>query len=485
MAPLAAGWVFSHSPTRRQGGHPVPSSIASTRLRDQIHFLRDQPQLPFADLLDAESVAQAVAAEGVEGRDRIFTPLVTLWTFLSQILSPDHSCRDAVCRLIAHLTALGRRVCQPTTDAYCRARQRLPLGVVQRLARQSAQTLQEAVPDSWRWKGRSVYLVDGTTVSMPDTPDNQRAFPQPRTQKPGCGFPIARLVAIMSLATGAIRDLAMGPYQGKESGETALFRRLWESFQTGDVVLGDRYFASYFGFAGLIARGVDVLTRMHQRRRVDFRRGRQIGVTDHIVTWDKPQRPAWMDAATYAAMPDYLIVRELRVRIEVLGFRIDELVLATTLLGASVYSKEELAQLYRERWHVELDLRSIKVEMQMDVLRCKSAAMVEKEVWMHALGYNLIRGLMSAAAQEDGREVRSVSFKGTLQALLAFRERLTQASAERRSELLAELLKSIAAQVVGDRPDRVEPRKVKRRPKPISLLTEPRDKARKRLKRNR
>ena len=461
------------------------NSIARQRVCDQIHFLRGQPQLPFADLLDADTVAAAVAAEGGHGRQRIFTPLVTLWTFLSQILSPDHSCRDAISRLIAYLTALGQRTCAPATDAYCRARQRLPVGVVQRLARHSADTLQAAVLDSWRWKGRSVYLVDGTTVSMPDTPDNQSAFPQPRTQKPGCGFPIARLVAIISLATGAIRDLALGPYKGKDSGETALLRRLWDSFHASDLVLADRYFASFFGLAGLVRRGVDALTRMHQRRHVDFRRGRRLGVTDHIVTWNKPPRPDWMDPATYDTMPDQLSVRELKIRIDIPGFRIDELVLATTVLDAVAYGKDELAALYQERWHIELDLRSIKVVMQMDVLRCKSAAMVEKEVWMHALAYNLIRGLMAAAAAEHGTDPRRLSFKATLQALLAFRERLTQATVDGRRALLREFLNAIAAHPVGDRPGRVEPRKVKRRPKPISLLTEPRAKARKRLTRNR
>jgi hypothetical protein len=463
----------------------VVNSIARQRVRDQIHFLRERPHLPFADLLDADAVAAAVAAEGGGGRERIFTPLVTLWTFLSQILSPDHSCRDAVSRLIAYLTALGRRACEPATDAYCRARQRLPVGVVQRLARHSADTLQVAAPDSWRWKGRSVYLVDGTTVSMPDTPDNQRAYPQPRTQKPGCGFPIARLVAVISLATGAIRDLALGPYKGKDSGETALLRRLWDSFRAGDVLLADRYFASFFGLAGLVGHGVDAVTRMHHRRHVDFRRGRRLGVTDHIVTWNKPQRPDWMDPATYDAMPDQLTIRELKIRIDIPGYRIDELVLATTLLDAVAYSKDDLAALYQERWHIELDLRSIKVVMQMDVLRCKSAAMVEKEVWMHALAYNLIRGLMAAAAADHATEPRRLSFKATLQALLAFRERLTQATPVGRRALLAELLTTIAAHPVGDRPGRVEPRKVKRRPKPIALLTEPRIKARKRLTSNR
>lgn len=459
----------------------MADTIAQRPIRDQIELLRNDPKLPFADLLPAATVAEALLAEGVTGRDRIFTPLVTLWTFLSQVLSPDPSCRAAVSRLIAYLAALGRPTCDPDTGAYCRARQRLPLGVVQRLARQTAATLQAAAPSHWLWKGRPVFLVDGTTVSMPDTIDNQRVFPQPRTQKPGCGFPIARIVAVISLATGVLRDLAMGPYVGKETGETALLRRLWNSFASGDIALTDRYFASFFAIAGLQARGVDLLARMHQCRKVDFRRGCRLGVTDHIVTWTKPACPAWMDEATYAAMPDTLTVRELKITIDIPGYRINKLVLVTTLLDAELDTKADLVDLYALRWHVELDLRSIKSVMLMDVLRCHWADSVEKEVWMHALAYNLIRGLMAAAAQEHDTEPRCISFKGTLQALLAFRDELANAPANCRASLLDKLLATIAAHVVGDRPQRIEPRRVKRRPKPHRLLTEPRHAARNRL----
>ncbi len=458
------------------------ATLAQRPVRDQIELFRESPKLPFADLLPAETVAEALVAEDfVVGRNRVFTPLVTLWTFLSQVLNPDHSCRAAVMRLIAYRAALGKTACAPDTGAYCHARNRLPSGVVQRLARQTAATLQAAAPRHWLWKNRLVYLADGCTVSMPDTPENQKAFPQPRSQKPGCGFPIARLVAVISLATGAIRDLAMGPYAGKETGETALFRKLWTSFAPGDIALCDRYFASFFGVAGLQARSVDILARMHQRRKLDFRRGRRLGVTDHIVTWIKPARPAWMDQATYDAMPNTLTIRELKITIDVPGYRINELVLVTTLLDADDYSKDDLVDLYALRWNVELDLRSIKSVMQMDVLRCHTPDMVEKEVWMHALAYNLIRGLMAAAAQEHDTEPRRVSFKGTLQALLAFRDELARTPAEDRASLLKILLATIAAQVVGDRPKRIEPRKVKRRAKPHPLLNEPRETARKQL----
>lgn len=455
------------------------------RIRDQVNLLQSSPQLPFCDLLDSASVWQALAAEGIKFRERVFTPLVTLWMFLSQVLSADHSCREAVARFIAYMTARGDESCSPETDGYCKARKRLPLGVVSRLVRQSAEDLETHAPDSWLWHGRHVYMVDGTTVSMPDTKANQAEFPKQSGQAPGLGFPLARVVALISLATGAVRDLAIGPYKGKETGETALFRTLWDRLRQGDVILGDRYFASYFGLAGLVARGVDGLMRMHQLRKVDFRRGRRIGVLDHVVRWTKPTRPEWMDDATYERMPDSLEFRELRIRVTQVGFRVDELVFVTTMLDSALYSRETLADLYLERWNVELDLRSIKDVMQMGVPRCKTPAMVTKEVWVHLLAYNLIRGLMSSAAEAHEKLPRRLSFKGTLQALNTFRDALAMAPASRRDELVDSLLKTIAAFEVGDRPGRVEPRAIKRRPKPHRLLKEPRDQARKRLQNRR
>ena len=364
----------------------------------KVDELRGAPQLPFHDLLEPDTVAQVLEDNQVTFRDRIFTPLVTLWTFLSQVLSPDHSCREAVARLIAFRVARGQKPCGPETGSYCKARQRLPLKVVTDLARGTAEQLDEKTQDSLTWKGRSVQLVDGSTVSMPDTKANQAAFPQPSSQKSGLGFPLARLVAVISLATGAVRELALGPYQGKETGETALFRSLWDRFRAGDIILGDRYFASFFGIAPLRKRGIDGVFRMHQRRKYDFRRGRRLGVEDHVVRWTKPSRPEWMDEALYAQLPEELVIRELRVKVERAGFRVEELVLVTTLLDSQEYTKEEVADLYLKRWNIELDLRSIKSVMQMDVLRCETPAMVEKEIWMHVLAYNLIRGLMGRAA---------------------------------------------------------------------------------------
>jgi hypothetical protein len=455
----------------------------STRrwISHKVEELRHAPQLPFHDLLDPDSVQRVLKDNHVRSRERIFTPLVTLWTFLSQVLSPDHSCREAVARVIAFRVARGQEPCGPETGSYCKARKRLPLKVLTDLARGRAQGLDEQAKDAWTWKGRPVLLVDGTTVSMPDTAANQEAFPQPRSQKPGVGFPLARLVAVISLATGAVRELALGPCKGKRTGETALFRTLWDRFATGTILLGDRYFASYLGIAPLRRRGVDGLFRMHQRRNYDFRRGRRLGVEDHVVRWTKPQRPEWMDEALYAQLPEEMEIRELRVKVRRDGFRVDELVLVTTLLDPREYPKEELADLYLERWNIELDLRSIKSVMKMDVLRCETPAMVEKEIWMHLLAYNLIRGLMACAAEAHGKEPRCLSFKGALQALGAFRESLQWTRGRRRRRLWDALLEVIAFHEVGDRPNRVEPRAIKRRPKPHRLLNEPRQQARDRL----
>jgi hypothetical protein len=450
-------------------------------IRDQIKLLREAPQLPFCDLLDADLVRDVLRAEKVTFRDRIYSPIVILWVFLSQVLSADHSCRLAVTRLVAHRTASGQDPCSPETGSSCKARQRLPIGGFTRLVRRIAADLRERTPGEWLWKGREVLLVDGSTVSMPDSEANQHRFPQAKTQAPGVGFPIARIVAVISLATGAVRDLAVGPYQGKRTGENSLFRTLWGGLRAGEIVLGDRHFGSFFGIAPLVERGVDGLFRMHQCRKYDFRRGTRLGIEDHVVWWAKPQRPKWMARDVYDRPPGRLRVRELRVRVNQPGYRVGELVLVTTMLDPLEYTKQDLAMLYFERWDVELDLRSIKSAMQMDVLRCETPAMVEKEIWMHLLAYNLIRGLMGAAAEASGKLPRQISFKGTLQALTAFRDPLEDASAGRRRVLVGVMLRTIAYHEVGDRPGRVEPRAIKRRPKPHDLLTEPRKQARKRL----
>lgn len=456
----------------------------STRhwISDKVKTLRSSEVLPFHEHLDAAMVKEVLVAEGVTFKESIYTPLVTLCMFLSQVIDPDHSCRASVARLIVWLAVNHRKTCAADTSSYCEARMRLPERVIVRLVQQTARRTDDSASDAWLWKGRRVTLVDGTTVSMPDTEENQKEYPQSESQEVGLGFPIARLVALISLSTGVVRDLAVGPHQGKETGETALFRALWDGLERGEIVLGDRLFSSFFGISGLSQRGVDGLFRIHQRRKFDFRKGRCLGIEDHIVTWSKPQRPEWIDKKTYDQIPETLTVRELRVIVDQPGFRVNELVLVTTMLDAETYTKKDVAGLFLERWNIELDFRAIKDVMQMDVLRCKTPAMVRKEIWTHLLAYNLIRGVMAQAAEANGKKPRQLSFKGALQTMTAFQDALRWAQPAERARLMKEMLKAIASHEVGDRPGRSEPRANKRRPKSQSLMTAPRSVARKALR---
>jgi putative transposase len=459
------------------------SRRAGSRFRLVLSSFGQHEGLRFSSVLPEETIHSAfadAAADFAQDEDDVYTPALTLWAFLSQVLHSGamRSCTAAVARVIVLLVALGKKPCSDSTGAYCRARSKLPVAVLKRLTTDVAKGCEQRVPKRWLWKGRHVHLVDGTTVSMPDTTDNQEAFPQPSTQAEGLGFPLARLVVLMSLATAMLEDMAAGPYQGKETGETALLRELLEGLSRGDVLLGDRYFCSYFMIALLLEGGVDVVSRMHQRRDYDFQRGRRLGKGDHVVTWSKPQRPEWMDKETYARMPDSIQVRETQVQVQEPGFRVESLVVVTTLLDADEYTKEEVAELYHRRWLVELDIRDIKISLGMDILRCKSPEMARREMWACLLAYNLIRQTMLEAALLTKRSPRELSFTAALQktaanwAVLAFAEQNLCVS------LIDTMLADLKTHRVGHRPNRVEPRAVKRRPKPHALLTEPRDQAR-------
>ncbi len=443
--------------------------------------LAEAPGLPFADLLPDHQVEQALRDERVPFRRRLYSPLVTVWVFLSQVLDPDHSCRAAVARFLAWRAACGLAPCSADTGAYCKARGRLPESVLARLARQTGKRPQDEAPAGWRWHGRDVKVVDGTTVSMPDTPANQREYPQSRSQKPGVGFPVARLVVLFSLAVGTALDCAMGPCRGKRTGETALFQSLRHDLKEGDILLADRYYGSYWEMAMARQCKADMVCRLHQRRKADFRRGRRLGRGDHVVVWVKPRRPDWMDEETYDALPDTLEVRETRVHVAYSGFRTRVLVVATTLLDAERYPPQDVGLLYRVRWYAEVDLRALKQTMQMDVLRGRTPEMVRKEVWAHLLGYDLLRGLMAQVAKASGVLPWSLSFKGAMQAVNAFAGVLWTAGAEQLEELCGRLRAAIARHRVGDRPNRYEPRRRKRRPKAYPPLNEPRADAKTRL----
>jgi hypothetical protein len=456
--------------------HPTRS-----RARRQVRALRDRfaqrDGLPFADVLPASRVERALREEGASWREVVFTPVLTLWAFLTQVICPVGCCRLAVARVAAWLLANGQSPCGPGTGGYCKARQRLPERLLARLARETGRALHGAAPRRWLWRGRRVLVADGTCLSMPDSPENQREYPHPGSQAPGVGMPQVRLVALFSLACGAILDAALGPSRGKQSGENALLRQIAGGVEPGSVLLADRYFASWFDLALWRQRGVDVVTRVHQKRATDLRRGRRLGREDHVVRWPKRQRPEWMDHDTYLSLPDELEVRELRVRVAQKGFRTRALVVVTTLTDASVPAAD-LAGLYRRRWQAELDLRSVKVTLGMDVLRCVSPGMVRKELWAHLLAYNLIRTAMAQVAESSGREPRELSVAGTVQALAAFAEALGTAGG------YEPFARMVRAYRVGNRPDRAEPRARKRRPKPYPPLSVPRAEARKRLARS-
>jgi hypothetical protein len=458
------------------------------RLRRQIDTLRreflQEGELPFADVLSSGGLAEALAEIQRPWKDRIFNPLVTLWVFLGQVLNADQSCRAAVARLLAHRAAGGRPPCSSDTGGYCQARKRLPERFFAAVARLVGRNLDARVDRRWLWKGRRVCLFDGTTVAMPDTPANRATYPLAYNQVPGTSFAIARIGALISLSCGAILDLGMCRYAGRGQGEVSLLRRLWDVLQPGDVLLGDRLMSGWVGMLLLKRRGVDTVSRLSAHRRADFRRGTRLGRHDHLVQWKKPTSIRSVDRPTYNALPDAITVREVRFRVAQAGFRTRSVVVVTTLPDPEQASAEELASLYRARWNNELDLRSIKVVLQMDLLRCKTPELVRKEVWTHVLAYNLIRTVMAQAAARHDMPPRSISFKGAMQTLEAFQPLLgfgASDDAASRLQLYRELLDAIASHRVADRPDRYEPRLKKRRRNYYDWLTEPRAKIKRRM----
>jgi Transposase DDE domain len=453
--------------------HPLSFRAHADLLRRQ--FLQDGG-LPFTDVLTEDVLARALATVG-GWLDRVFSPLVTLWVFLGQVMSPDHSCRAAVARLNAHRVAHGRRPCSARTGAYCRARRRLPEAFFSAAACAVGRALDARADRRWLWRGRRVYLFDGTTVTMPDTPENQAAYPQVYNQGPGLGFPIARIGAVISLACGAVVNLGFCRYAGKGQGEVSLLRRLWDVLAPGDVILADSLTANWATIQMLRGRGLDLVSRLNKaHRRADFRRGRRLGPDDHVVSWPKPTSIRSLDWKAYREMPESITVREARVRVAPPGFRTRSVVVVTTLLDPRQVTREELGALYRARWSNELDLRSLKSVMQMGDLRGKTPEVVRKEVWAHVLAYNLIRTVMARAAAEHEVAPRSISFKGAMQTLAAFESVLAAAAsaAADRVRVYRDLLAAIATHRVADRPDRFEPRLKKRRWNHYDWLTRPR-----------
>lgn len=448
--------------------------------RRAVEQARRQGDLYFAGLLPEDRILEAFGKARWFWHSWIYSPAVTMWVFLSQCLSPDHSCRDAVARLIAWRLTKGQEPCSAETGAYCTARERIPEEACRHLMQETGRAVDDEAPAEWRWLGHRVLDVDGSTITMPDTPENQAEYPQMPGQLRGCGFPIARILVVFSLAVGTVLNAAIGKYQGKQTGENSLFRTLHNMLRDGDVVLADRYFGGWFDLALLQQRGVDSVVRKHQMRAAsDFRTGQRLGSRDHLVCWSKPQRPDWMSKRQYASLPAELTMREVKVVVEQKGFRTKELVVVTTLLDPDKYPAAQIAALYRRRWQAELHLRSLKNVLQMDHLRCKTPHRVRNEFYMHLVAYNLIRQLLAVAAFRAGVEPWTVSFKGALQTISNLLPLLsTRISTESWCEAL---LEAIATHVVGDRPDRFEPRVRKRRPKKFKPMREPRQTYKRRM----
>lgn len=428
----------------------------------------------FFNLLTSPQLLSKIEELEPEFRERRFPPTETLSMFLSQVMNADRSCQNIVNVMAVKRLANGLPPHNTGTGSYCKARQRLPLSMVSELVRCTGQLITQELPTQWCWQGRPVKLVDGTTVTMPDTAKNQDVYPQQSSQKPGLGFPICRIVGILCLASGSVLNAAMGPYKGKGADEQTLLRDLLDSFEKGDILLGDAYYASYFLLAELQSRGIDAVFEQNGARKksTDFRQGKRLGAKDHLITYKKPKKkPDWMTDEAYQAAADTVTIRELKI---------DKKILVTTLLNSKEVSKKALKSLYKDRWHVELDLRHIKTTLGMEVFSCKSPEMVEKEMWVYFLAYNLVRLVMAQSAVSMDVLPRQISFKHTLQIWQAYRQQQGAIYGER----LLVLCQLIAENCVGNRPGRVEPRAIKRRPKPYSLLMIPRDQAKESIKKH-
>lgn len=426
----------------------------------------------------------SAAEEGHFSRERVYTLAITFWTFLWQIMNPGSSCREAVRKLRAWFVWLGKPKPSADDSPYCQARRHLPKEILQRFLKASAQSAEQSGRIGWRFHGRVVQVGDGTSCDAPDTPANQRAYPQYKKQKPGCGFPSVRIVGLFSLATGALLALATG---NKHKAELQLFRKIWDEIKSGDIFLADRGFCDFVTLAWLRRRAADVVVRLNGSRNHDMRQGKRLGKHDRLVTWAKPTRkPKTATRKIWRALPQEITLRLIRYPVHIPGFRPQQIVLVTTLLDPIAYPAAELADLYRRRWRVELFWDKIKGSLQMDMLSCKSPAMVYREILFHMIAYNLIRRLMAEAANVYDMDVARFSFKGTLDTLRQFSLVIMQAKNRRQKMvLLNDLLSVLAEDPVPDRPDRIEPRVQKRRPKAYPFMVQPRQVLKAKILKNR
>lgn len=462
--------------------HAIPDSASgrSGSFQKVVAAFFGNAVLPFARILAAERVERVFAKhDGLFGQQGIYSTAMMVWSFLGQVLrdGKEASCQAAVARVVSYCE--HERIAPPTADTgdYCRARAKLSEAALHELTGEVAAETEATADADWLWKGKHAKLIDGFTLTMPDTPENQAEYPQQKSQKPGVGLPIARAVAILSLATACVMDVALGPYAGKQTGEPALLRKLFGRLGEGDIAVADRYYCSFMMIALLMSQGTHVCARKHQRRYSDFRRGRRLGKYDHLIVWTRPARPEWMDEATYEQIPKTLELREIRFSVIEPGRRTRTIDVITTLTDAEEYTRDEIAALYGFRWNAELDIRSIKSNLNLAHVRCKSPEMVRREFWTTLLAYNLIRTTAAAAALLHSKQPRQISFTATCQYVLAS-WMLLSCGLIPVSQLLFHcqtMLRQIAACEVANRPGRLEPRVLKRRKHGYKLMQKPRE----------
>lgn len=466
-----------HFPRALQGR--AKTSTAS-RVGSELQKLRDLALPDLAALLggllpkDFFAKAPDVKAK----RERLYPPVTLFWAFLFQVLNPAMPCQEVVGKVRAWIISKGGRRSKPSlgTAAFCEARGGLSLRLLQAVFDELREHLGRRAASAWLWCGRSVKVLDGTSFSMPDTAENQKQWPQPGTQKKGCGFPVAKMLGLFCLSSGAWIGHALSKWR---CHDLSLWHQLSHLLGQGDVLVGDAGFCAYALMAELKARGIDTVFRLHQARPKDMRLGKKLGRYDRLQTWSKPaQRPArspWKKRA-WTKLPARLEVRVVRVNIERKGFRTRRLWIATTCADPVRYPAEKLAELYYRRWSIELFYRDIKTTMHMEVMRTKTPAMIQKELLMHAIAYNMIRALILQSASAYQQQLGRISFKGAVDLL---RQWLPQAAAchdqpRKLARWHGELLEAIASVQNPLRPDRHEPRAKKRRPNSYQLLTSPR-----------
>jgi hypothetical protein len=412
-------------------------------------------------------------AKKVNSRERLYSQNVTFWAFLFQVLSPMTSCLEVVRKVQSCCSLLGLALPSPSTGAYCDARKRIKYDDLLSIHKAVSDSIQSSAPSEYLWKGMDVKVVDGTGIAIPDTMENQEAFPQPSMQKAGCGFPVVTLVACFSLASGALLRWVESTLKSHES---RVFKRMLEFFGEGDLVLTDRGYCSYSNIVMVLRKQADVFMRVHQRRKCDYRKGERLGKHDRLVIWKRPVKVTGMSKAEVRELPETLKLRIVRVFVEVKGFRTRKLDIVTTLLEPVTYSSEDLAGLYYRRWSVELYFRNIKTTMGMDNLRGKSPEMVRKEIVMFAIAHNLIRATMQQAALIHRTDISRLSFKSTVDTLRHYQGVLlsTRNKPCIQKRITEEMLSIIAKEKVPLRENRNEPRALKKRPKGYQLLTKPR-----------